>query len=264
MNQDILLADAGHTRIKFAHSRSVPDAPLPEILATSASIDDAPISWEEITGWFEDASPRICLVTGTDLTRAGIVAQTWPKHLPAPTLLTDKSLIPIEVDVDSPEKVGIDRLLNAVAANALRTENQPAIVVDTGTAITVDVVSSTGLFRGGAILPGIRLGAQSLHAYTTTLPLVDVWPLLETVPDVIGRNTEAAISSGLYWGHLGAVKEMISRYAEALAETADPPLLLITGGAAVILSPYLRTARHVPSLSLQGLALTALRMTEPG
>jgi type III pantothenate kinase len=260
MSHDVLLADAGHTRIKFAHCRSVPEAPLPEVLATVASIDDAPIDWNAITGWFEHASPRICLVTGTDLTRAGIVAQTWPKHLPAPTLLTDKSLIPIEVDVDFPEKVGIDRLLNAVAANALRGEDQPAIVVDTGTAITVDVVSSTGSFSGGAILPGIRLGAQSLHAYTTTLPLIDVWPLLETVPDLIGRNTEAAISSGLYWGHLGAVKELISRSAEALDGTSEPPLLLITGGAAVILAPYLGTARHEPSLSLQGLALTALQM----
>lgn len=257
MTEDDLVVDAGHTRIKFAHCRSIPDDPLPRVLNTTAAIDDAPVNWTDIMGWFRDGPPRTSLVTGTNLTKARALLAQWPPVLPAPVLLTDKSLVPIQTAVDFPERVGIDRLLNAVAANAVRERQQPAIVVDTGTAVTVDVIDADGIFQGGAILPGIRLGAQSLHAYTTTLPLIDIWPLLEQSPEPVGRNTEAAIASGLYWGHLGGIKELVSRSHDALSAKGVEPLLLVTGGAAVILTPYLSEARYEPALSLQGLALTS-------
>jgi type III pantothenate kinase len=204
------------------------------------------------------------IVTGTNLIRARALIEEWPSDLPCPVLLTDKSQLPIRVNVDVPEKVGMDRLLNGIAANVLKRADQPAIVIDTGTAITIDLLNRDGTFEGGAILPGILLGAGALREETTTLPLIDVWELLKREPPVLGKNTEAAIASGLYWGHLGAVKEIVNRYRCNCQAEGSEPFLVLTGGASGILSPYLPDGRHEPSLSLQGLAVAARIIHEFG
>ncbi|RMF89255.1 MAG: type III pantothenate kinase, partial [Planctomycetota bacterium] len=82
--------------------------------------------------------------------------------------------VPLDVRVPDPDMVGIDRLLDAAAADRLRREGSPAVVVDLGTAITVDLVSADGGFLGGAILPGLAMAARALHDYTDLLPLIDV------------------------------------------------------------------------------------------
>lgn len=252
-----LAVDAGHTRVKFAHCRQSDPGQLPEALQTAAFLYDQPIDWESIAEWFPSSPPDAVIVTGTNVQRAQKIVAAWPQTLPPPLLLMDKTKVPIAVDVIFPRKVGIDRLLNSVAANVLRQPGQPVLIVDSGTAITIDLVDAAGKFRGGAILPGIILGAKSLHAETTTLPYVDVWELLRHEPQPLGRCTETAISSGLYWGHLGAVKELISRLSALLPADGPSPLLLLTGGASVILSPYLPEGRRESELSLQGLAVVA-------
>lgn len=169
--------------------------------------------------------------------------------------------LPLAVQVDFPERVGMDRLMAAVAANHLRPAKSPAIVVDAGTAITVDLVSEEGAFLGGAILPGLRLVARALSAGTDQLPLVE--SCLEAPPPVLGKNTTAAIQSGLFWGSLGAVRELISR----LGETAQtPPPVFLTGGDAARLMPLLSadqrlpgTIRFVEDLVLWGIALATKR-----
>jgi len=230
---------------------------LPRVLQSTAAIYGSPVDWQTVSAWIQETPMQAAaVVAGTNAQRAREAVQNWPANLPRPFLLTDKRSVPIEVDVLFPEKVGIDRLLNGLSANCIRKEGQPAIIVDSGTAITVDVVDAAGTFRGGAILPGILLGAKSLHEETTTLPHVDVWNLLRNEPDVLGRCTESAIASGLYWGHLGAVKELVSRYRDLLNSSGGPaPLVLLTGGASVILAPYLSEAVREPELSLQGLAI---------
>lgn len=260
MSHFSLVVDAGHTRVKLACCRQDHERALPQTLQSVAAIYGHPIDWLAVESWFTETPPDAVIVTGTNSLRAREVVGQWPATLPAPLLLMDKSQIPLDVDVIFPRKVGIDRLLNSVAANVLRAADQPAIIIDSGTAITVDVVDSAGIFRGGAILPGILLGAKSLHAETTTLPHVDVWELLKHEPAVLGRSTEAAIASGLYWGHLGAVKELASRYVEWLASPGTAPLLLLTGGASVILAPYLPGAQREPDLSLQGLAIVSRQL----
>ena len=82
--------------------------------------------------------------------------------------------MPLEVELEHPDKVGIDRLLNAVAANRRRQEHVAAILVDAGSAVTVDYLDGNGVFRGGAIFPGFRLMARALHDYTALLPIVDI------------------------------------------------------------------------------------------
>jgi type III pantothenate kinase len=167
-------------------------------------------------------------------------------------LLRNKDL-PLEIHVEQPRRVGTDRLLAAVAVNRLRAANRPAIVVDAGTAITVDLVSATGAFEGGVILPGFRLIAKALAEGTDQLPQVDYDPVGE-LPPAVGKSTAAAIRSGLFWGQVGAVRELVRRIAD---ELESPPQLFVAGGDAARLAAFLPRTRVVPELVLAGIALCA-------
>jgi len=162
--------------------------------------------------------------------------------------------LPLTVDVEFPERVGMDRLVAALAANRLRSSGSPAIVVDAGTAITVDLVDAHGVFRGGVILAGFGLTARALAAGTDLLPAVDT-TFQRDPPPVIGRSTEQAIRSGLFWGGIGAIRELVGRIESQLATSTE---LFVTGGDAERLTDYLSEhARFVPDLVLQGVALAA-------
>jgi type III pantothenate kinase len=164
--------------------------------------------------------------------------------------------VPLSVRVDSPERVGIDRLLGALAANRLRRRDCGAIVVDLGTAITVDFLSADGAFEGGAILPGIAMSARALAEQTDALPQT-AFALLEQPPAPFGKSTVAAIESGLYWGAVGAIREIATKMSLGLDGPAD---IFITGGASAYLTELLTesstwTVRQVPHLVLAGIAL---------
>ncbi len=162
--------------------------------------------------------------------------------------------LPIAIAVDFPERVGIDRLLAAVAANQLRDPERPAIVIDAGTAVTVDVVSADGAFQGGIIWPGWRMMAQSLAGNTDALPLVTAG-LDEGPPAILGKSTEKAMRSGLFWGNVGAVREFIARLRADLPFAAD---IFVTGGdASRLASLACSDARHANELVLAGIVLTA-------
>ncbi len=164
--------------------------------------------------------------------------------------------VSIPIHVDEPDRVGIDRLLAAFAANRLRDPDRAAIIVDLGTAITVDLVDETGAFCGGAILPGIATSARALAEHTDALPRVAM-DQLEEPPAVVGKSTIPAIESGLYWGAIGAVRELISQMSARLNARPD---VFLTGGASAKVSELLAakapyTIRHVPHLVLSGIAL---------
>ena len=251
-----LVIDAGHTRIKFGlfsdnDDDDVAASRLPDCAAITYADDAESIRWDEIRAW----NPPLAILTGSNASRVEQVSHRWPHHLACPiSILADKTSVPLRVDVDAPDKVGIDRLLNGVAANVIRAPEQPVVIVDSGTAVTIDCLDSAGTFVGGAILPGLRLSARALHEYTTSLPHFDVQRLLAQTPSAIGRNTENAIASGLFWGHVGTVKELIEQCDRSLGGGV---LLLVTGGAGSLLEPFLPRSRSEPFLSLQGLAITA-------
>jgi type III pantothenate kinase len=169
-------------------------------------------------------------------------------------LLSDRDL-PIACRVDSPERVGLDRLAAAIGANALRSTGRPAIVIDAGSAITVDLVAADGAFEGGVILPGFRMSAEALYG-ADLLPLAVLAPNDEP-PPVVGKNTEGAIRSGLFWGAVGAVREIITRMS---AELDQPPEIFVTGGDLRRLAEHLGDeAIFVPNMVLSGIAIAAQR-----
>jgi type III pantothenate kinase len=159
----------------------------------------------------------------------------------------------LALDVEFPERVGVDRLAAALAAARLRSGPRPVIVVDAGTAITVDLVDAGGVFRGGAIMPGPYLMAESLHQFTEALPRVE-FPHEAPVP--IGRRTETALQSGLYWGVVGALRELVRQISRG---QPDSPQLFITGGGPVADGLRDLTPLEVPDLVLQGIAQAGLR-----
>ncbi len=170
--------------------------------------------------------------------------------------LTYQDLL-LTIRVEEPAKVGIDRLLAAVAANRLRAPEQAAIVIDLGTAITVDLIEPDGAFAGGAILPGIGMAGRALADQTDALPHVVLGPS-ETPPLPLGKSTKAAIEAGLYWGTIGAIGELVSRLSKGLSAQPD---VFVTGGAARSVATALDQqvpVRYVPHLVLAGIALVEL------
>ncbi len=133
--------------------------------------------------------------------------------------------LPLTINVEKPNQVGTDRLVAALAANHLREANRPVIIVDAGSAITVDLLSSEGVFEGGAILPGFHMAAIALADQTDALPLIDV-SSLSKLPEVVGKRTEAAVQSGVVLGIVGAVKEIVNR----LLVSAPQAQVFVTGG----------------------------------
>lgn len=155
--------------------------------------------------------------------------------------------IPIGRHLDPEAIVGEDRLLNAAAA--YERFKQACIVVDAGTAVTVDFVDGTGTFQGGAIFPGLATQARSLRDSTSLLPLVEAQKPIEA----IGHNTVEAIRSGLFHGIRGAVRELVEKYAEMYLAY---PKVVATGGDAVLLfDGYELVESIVPQLTLEGMAV---------
>jgi type III pantothenate kinase len=167
-------------------------------------------------------------------------------------LLESAAQLPLLVLVDHPDRVGIDRLLNAVASRS-RALAKSAIIIDAGTAVTVDLVSEDGTFQGGAILPGFHLMARALHDHTARLPLV---VLTEPNPPLPGKDTAPAIRAGIFWAAAGGVRALV-RQLGARAR-ADRPKIFLTGGDAALLAPVLESDVVVwPEMTLEGIRLTA-------
>jgi type III pantothenate kinase len=148
---------------------------------------------------------------------------------------------------EPPGDVGADRIVNAVAA--LQIWGPPLIVVDFGTATTLDVVSRKGDYIGGVICPGIGISSDALFQRAARLPRVDV----RNPGRVIGRSTVGSIQSGLYFGYAEMVEGLIRRIR---AELDDSPHVVATGGLAETL------ARDIPSIETIDpvLTLTGLRL----
>ncbi|MCH2589534.1 MAG: type III pantothenate kinase [Planctomycetales bacterium] len=250
----LLAVDVGNSRIKFGlFDLATAAGDLPELIESMAVAPDGPVPWAEMGGWpgeFEICSSSIVAASNPDV--RDMLVSGWPDGWSRPCVLDDVDRLPLKVRLEEPSRTGIDRLLNAVAANRLATDNRPLIIVDSGTATTVDAVDADGVFLGGAILPGFGLLARSLQRYTTLLPLVTLEELGTGPPPVVGGDTTAAIKSGLFYGQLGAVRELAAALGDTLGDKEAE--MFLTGGGGPLLASALPEARLVPHLGLHGLA----------
>jgi len=166
---------------------------------------------------------------------------------------------PLTLNIDSPETVGLDRLACAVAAlEWLKqdTTSGDVIVVDAGTAITVDRITREGAFEGGAIFPGLKMQFASLATRTNQLPEVKLPETAENASNTepiqqIGKNTTEAIQTGVFWGVVGAINKQVANMSGR-----DDVHIVITGGDAPRLRVHLQQqCTHLPYLALRGIAL---------
>jgi type III pantothenate kinase len=256
----IVAVDIGNSRLKFGVFDTPTADGLPQPLRTQSLSPD------------DDLGAVLHQWLGHEMTQVaawwiGSVNRDYALRLV--TVLRDRGVerlhlmssadLPLAVAVPRPDMVGIDRLLDVVGANCLRPAGRGAVVIGLGSAVKVDLVSSAGEFLGGAIMPGLETSARAMHEFTDLLPLVDM-PKLGSEPPALGTNTIEAIRSGLFWGTVGGVRELLERYRSI---AAPDPMVFLTGGAAPSVTKLFGDeARYEPNLTLGGIAASVARPRE--
>ena len=182
---------------------------------------------------------------------------TWSSNHGGTVLFERYTDLLIRVNVDEPEKVGLDRLFGAIAARAMTPAGTPAITVDVGTAVTVNLIDAEGVFQGGAIFPGPRLMARALNEFTAKLPLSEPTNNYEDF-QAPAKNTAAALRTGILAALSGGVVELTCALAD---QCATPPWLFVTGGGAQLLNvldwSWVAATTAVEALTLEGIRIAA-------
>lgn len=241
-----VLVDLGNTRLKWALKGE--DGGLinqPPVSLGSDSFHRAwwsetipPASLETSSWWIASVNPPRARELIESLNKAGV----WRIQQ-----FTNASQIPINHLLVTPETTGVDRALIALASSRRIPPGTPCLIVSCGTAITVERLNRQGVWEGGAILPGLRLSARSLARGTAQLPEVQ----LDQPPiKPFGDSTASALAAGLFWGTVGAIREIIAQQRQPEA------LVLWTGGDAPQLAPRVSVnpPEIIPALTLEGLA----------
>lgn len=171
-----------------------------------------------------------------------------------PYLIGEDIPLPMTCWIDEPDKVGVDRVVSAAAAYAVVED--AIVVVDFGTAVTIDLVDENGIFRGGVICPGFEISAKALKDNTAQLPEVKI----SKPAGPYGKNTADAINCGIYYSAIGALQEIIRRYAEEIGKW---PQTVITGAAAKVIADDSEFIdNYVPNLVLKGIVLAYQKYVE--
>ncbi|MBK1697679.1 type III pantothenate kinase [Rhodovibrio salinarum] len=153
----------------------------------------------------------------------------------------------VPVNIDRPDQVGADRLVNALAGHA--RFGGPLAIVDFGTATTIDVVSAEGAYEGGSISPGIHGSMDALTNAAAKLPRVGV----EKPPSPIGKDTVTAMRSGVFWGYVGLIEGLLARIER---DYGQPLTVIATGGLAPLFEAETAAIHHVDrDLTLRGLKM---------
>jgi type III pantothenate kinase len=242
---------------------------------------------ERVGCWRVTTSPRATadelrmlwrgLLRDTEVT--GVAAcSTVPALLPALRQLLDSLEVPVvligpgvrtgvPLHVDNPREVGADRVVTALAAHELfgrwpDGRGRPVVVVDFGTSTNVDAVGPDGQFLGGALAPGVEVSLEALATRAAQLRSVEL-----TVPtQAIGKNTVAALQSGLVLGFAGLVDGLVGRIAaEIVAQFGAAPVVVATGGLAPLVVDSCRSiGEREPDLTVHGLRLAFERQQAAG
>lgn len=191
----------------------------------------------DLSGWIiASVVPKVTLALTRAADRLGL----------DPLIVTWQTDTGVALAIDHPQQAGPDRIANVVAARELGAG--PTVVVDLGTATTLDVVSADGAYAGGVILPGIEISLDALFSRAAALTPVDLVP----PPSVVGTNTSSAVRSGATYGYAAQVDGLLER----LESEIGPLRTIATGGVApTIVALCRRVQHHDPWLTLRGLRL---------
>jgi type III pantothenate kinase len=194
---------------------------------------------------FDDVSGVVVSSTVPRLT--AVLRELAQRYLRvAPVVLEPGTRSGMSILYENPRQVGPDRIANAVAA--WETYGGPTIMVDFGTATTVDAISAKGEYLGGSILPGIEISLDALFQRAAALS----WVELAKPRRVIGRTTAESVQSGVLYGFASAVDGLVGRFEAELGECT----VISTGGLAELMTPLSSTIQHhEPWLTLRGLRL---------
>ncbi len=264
-NETILVADVGNSRIKLAvvaqAAPALPQPTLPQI-QHRFDLDSHRFTADEFEGWLMTVAPGAATVflasvydAAAERLGAIIAGTSATRHRAVHQRRIRFDDFPLIVEAAEPERVGIDRLAAAVAASRLGQAGRGCVVVDCGTAASVDLVAD-GRFLGGAILPGPALMARSLADGTSLLP--EVAALGEQPPPPLpGRVTAEAIAAGIGFGIRGAIVRLVEEARQSLGGEAD---LFLTGGWRGAVRGELPGVVESPDLVLSGIGLAAVSL----
>ena len=240
-----VVADVGNTRVKWGlcESDGIVGAPL--------SLPHDPAAWDEKRSQMRDRRFRWVVASVQPAVSDRLIE--WLRGRGDEVTLLRHEHLPLKANVDEPGRVGIDRLLNAVAAKSVLEEGEPGVMVDAGSAVTVDWLDGAHVFRGGTIFPGFRLMSRALHDYTALLPQVEIDRRL-----ILGTNTQDAIRAGVFHAVCGGVASLVNAFTAASAPR--PPQVFFTGGDSELLyreQESWEKARHWPEMTLHGILVAA-------
>ena len=244
-----VVVDVGNTRIKWgrcAENRVVEMVSLPH---------DDEAGWRQQLMDWKIAPATTWALSGAQPAQRDKLRDWLVGQVQKVIVIDSHRQVPVEVAVEHPEKVGMDRLLNAAAFSAVRPPDTAGVIIDAGTAVTVDYVDAAGAFRGGAILPGRHLMAKALHDHTALLPLLDKFacapgPAQSTLLSAPALNTLAAMSTGITEAVLGGIERLVKGYS---AQTKGPCEVFLTGGDSVLADFLTMPVRHWPEMTLEGI-----------
>lgn len=264
----VLLADVGNSRIKLAVIADLGSADaagrrLPTVTKRQ-DLDSRGFRQANLETWLNQAAPTAAVVLVASVhdaaaarLEAAIAELSATRHRPLRQRRIVHGDLPLEIAVAEPHRVGIDRLAAAAAAGMVRRPGRGTIIVDCGTAATVDLLSPDGAFLGGAIMPGPDLMARALADGTSRLPVVVAMEHAMGMPPVMpGRSTQEAIIAGIGWGIRGAISRLVEEARSSLGADAD---VILTGGWRSVVRDALPGAIEMPELVLTGIALAAER-----
>ena len=242
----LLALDVGNSSVaagRFAGQRLVATTRL--ACSELASLDlTSAFGLEEVRLGPED---RLAVASVNPSAAQIVVAWARTQFSAEPLVAEENLQVLIPDAVVERRRVGVDRLLTCLAAYA--RARSACLVVDLGSAITIDAVSDDGVFLGGIIAPGLRMSARALAQRTAFLPEVDlVFPA-----KALGGDTVSAIQSGILWGGVEMVEGLLRRLKTAVGDSAR---VFLTGGDAEVMASHLLGVDEVvPHLTLEGLRL---------
>lgn len=249
----IVAVSVGNSRVRAGIATQVGNRPEIEQAASHAPSDAA----EAVLALSADVG-AVVLASVNDTVSNQLESTLRSSGLEVLRINRDVS-IPLQHTLTDPSTLGQDRALNALAA--FRRVEQACVVIDAGTAITIDFVDGEGTFHGGIIAPGARMMLQAMHAQADALPEV----AFESLPDPLepfGRDTQSAMLLGAASSARGLARYMVERYAEFYGAFAQ---VIATGGDAEALyaqDEFIETI--VPDLTLLGIAEAFYEPPESG